>query len=221
MGGNGVLPLSPRRVNLPEKPRAGVGPVALRGRRGDAEDFGGCVDREAGEVAQLHEFGFTRASERAMRAAVCELRARVNAHSHTRSTVQPAARRARETARSRCAFRASFGCQYARRDEGTRPWRGQPCQKQPSTNTATFSARKTKSGLPGSGAPRRQPVMRCSRINAIKRSSVARFPRERMSDITALRFARVNTSAIRTKRSEPLGQADEASLLHLLANTLH
>jgi hypothetical protein len=55
----------------------------------------------------------------------------------------------------------------------------------------------TFSGLPKTGALRRQPVMPCSRICAMSRSSVARSPRERMNDITALLFALVKTSAIR------------------------
>ena len=97
-----------------------------------------------------------------MRATVRPAYERAKAHSHIRKTAHhPDARSARETARSRCAFRASFVAQKATRVFGVRPWRGQPCQKQPSTNTATFCARKTKSGLPGSGVPRRQSVMRC------------------------------------------------------------
>lgn len=38
-------------------------------------------------------------------------------------------------------------------------WVGQPCQKQPSTKTARRCCGKTKSGRPGSGWPRRQPVI--------------------------------------------------------------
>ena len=131
-----------------------------------------------------------------MRAIVRPARERTKAHSQMRRTVQPEARSARVTVRSRSAFRASFAAHHAARVTGLVAWRGQPCQKQPSTNTATFSARKMKSGLPGSGAPRRQPVMPCSRISAMRRSSVARFPLERMSAMTALRFAGVKTSAI-------------------------
>lgn len=115
-----------------------------------------------------------------------------------RSTRQPRLRSVLLTSRSRCAFRASLAFQNATRVFGMRAWRGQPCQKQPSTKTASFAARKTKSGLPSSGAPRRQPVMRCSRINAISRSSVARFPCERMRDIRSERSTAVSVSATAT-----------------------
>jgi hypothetical protein len=148
-----------------------------------------------------------RPRARAMRAIVRPARGRAKAHSQMRRTVQPDARKARVTARSRCAFLASFGAQYSMREVGTRPWRGQPCQKQPSTNTATFSAGNTKSGLPGSGAPRRQPLMRCPRSSAIVRSSVSRFPRERMSDMTAERLTLVNTSAMRECATQSWGPA--------------
>jgi len=79
-----------------------------------------------------------RSRVRTMRDIVRAARDRVKAHSQTRTTVHPDLRKARVTSRSRCAFLASFGAQYVRRDDGTRPWRGQPCQKQPSTNKATF-----------------------------------------------------------------------------------
>ena len=155
-----------------------------------------------------------------MRATVRSARERAKAHSHIRNTVHPDARSARETARSRCAFRASFGAQYVRRDDGTRPWRGQQCQKQPSTNTAIFCARKTKSGLPGSGAARRQPVMQCSRINAISRSSVARFPRERTRAMISLRSAAVNTSGI-SRRARAHCAFDAGSLICSVGSVSH
>lgn len=135
---------------------------------------------------------FSRA--RVMRDIVGPERERAKAHSQMRKTVQPDARKSRVTSRSRCAFRASFTVQKATRVFGVRPWRGQPCQKQPSTNTATFCARKMKSGFPGSGTPRRQPMMRRSRINTMSRSSVARFPRARTRDIRSERSATVSVS---------------------------
>ena len=85
-------------------------------------------------------------------------------------------------------------------------WRGQPGQKQPSTKTARRCGRKTKSGFtrkeqadpgeagPRSVAPRRQPVMPCVRKTAMRRSSVAAWPRERRADITAERFRRMKMS---------------------------
>lgn len=93
-----------------------------------------------------------------MRAAVRPAHERAKAHSQMRKTLQPDARKVRVTARSRWAFRASFGAQYSMREVGTCPCRGHPCQKQPSTKIATFSTRKMKSGLPGNGALRRHPV---------------------------------------------------------------
>ena len=50
-----------------------------------------------------------------MRDIVRLLRARVSAHSHTRTTRQPALRNARVTSRSRAALRASLAFQNARR----------------------------------------------------------------------------------------------------------
>ena len=161
-----------------------------------------------------------RARARAMRAKVRPARERAKAHSHIRKTVQPDAHNARFTARSRCAFRASFGAQYVRRDAGTRPWRGQQCQKQPSTNTATFCVRKTKSGLPSSRTPRRQPIMRCSRINAISRTSVARFPRERTRAMISLRSAAVNTSGI-SRRTRAHCAFDAGSLICSVGSVSH
>src|SRR4051812_25716573 len=43
-----------------EEPGAGVGPPAFGGSEGDAEDFGGFFDCEAGEVAELYQFGLAR-----------------------------------------------------------------------------------------------------------------------------------------------------------------
>src|SRR4051812_32599745 len=42
------------------EPRSGDGPVALGGRLGDAQAGGCFLERETGEVAQLHEFGLDR-----------------------------------------------------------------------------------------------------------------------------------------------------------------
>jgi hypothetical protein len=83
-----------------------------------------------------------------MRRAKLASRLGVRSHSQTRSTRQPARRRKRVVAKSRILFPVSFGPQYSGREAGNRKCRGQQCQKQPSTNTASFWARKTKSGLP-------------------------------------------------------------------------
>jgi len=88
---------------------------------------------------------------------------------------------------------------------GRVPWIGQPCQfpsrgvatrpggkaepdQQPSTKSASFNWEKTKSDLPMSFDPLRQPQMPCARKIAISRSSVALLPRERMAAITAERL---------------------------------
>lgn len=47
-------------------------------------------------------------------------------------------------------FSSSFARQKLTLERGAILCSGQPCQKQPSTNTATLGATKQKSGLPGS-----------------------------------------------------------------------
>ena len=135
-----------------------------------------------------------RSSARRRRRATCGHRFAASAHSHTRSTVHPALRSVRTTSRSRVLLRENFAAQYAARVAGCVACRGQPCQKHPSTNTATFAARKTKSGFPNTRCCRRQPVIPCARSSAIIRSSVAAFPLPRIAAITALRFALVKMS---------------------------
>jgi hypothetical protein len=129
-------------------------------------------------------------------------------HSHTRNTRQPLLRNARVTSRSRALLRLSFAAHQSERvfGKGACFGLGQPCQKQPSTNKATRSWRKTKSGLPNIRAFRRQPMMRCARKSEIIRISVSLFPLPRIADITALRLVGVKTSGIgdRRKFREPL-----------------
>jgi hypothetical protein len=91
--------------------------------------------------------------------------------SQIRMTTTPERFNLRELAMSRCLFRIIFVFQNARRVFGTCPQRGHPCQKQPSTKTASFLCLKKKSGLPGrSIAWRRQPEI-FERTNAIRRAS--------------------------------------------------
>ena len=66
--------------------------------------------------------------------------------SQIRTTRQPCARKVRVTSRSRALFPASLRCQNARLLAGLVACLGQPCQKQPSTNTAVRDFEKTKSG---------------------------------------------------------------------------
>lgn len=116
--------------------------------------------------------------------------------SQIRSTRQPSRRSVRVTRRSRALFAASFRRQNAALFRGFVACRGQPCQKQPSTKTATRWFGKTKSGLPKTGRERRQPVIWCRRNRAINASSVSLFPRPRMRAMTAERLALLKTSAI-------------------------
>lgn len=65
--------------------------------------------------------------------------------SHTRSGSQPAASSSASVRASRSRMLASFTSHHARLAFGTCRWRGQECQKQPSTNTATRRPRSTTS----------------------------------------------------------------------------
>ena len=131
----------------------------------------------------------------AIRISVCSAFWRLSEHSQIRKTFHPAARSNRDTVRSRFLLQASFALQNRTRLFGILAWRGQPCQKQPSTNTATFRMGKIKSGFPGKRAPRRQPMMCRARIKAMSRSSVELFPRARTRDIRSERCANVSVSA--------------------------
>ncbi len=109
--------------------------------------------------------------------------------SHTRSTPPAALRKVRVTSKSRARFRASFAVHHSARffGNGACFGFGQPCQKQPSTNTAARSRRKTKSGLTTNVTPRRQSVYvshvypskkrsrdRCDATGAVERGLFAR-----------------------------------------------
>jgi hypothetical protein len=79
--------------------------------------------------------------------------ARKSSCSQTRTTVQPASTSTTSVSRSRVLFRSILLAQKSRFRRGTDQCSGQPCQKQPSTNTATRSTVKTTSGVnrtPGS-----------------------------------------------------------------------
>ena len=59
--------------------------------------------------------------------------------SQNRSTFQPSARSSRSVDLSLSMFCFNLGTQYSWLDFGIVPCSGQPCQKQPSTNTAVFN----------------------------------------------------------------------------------
>jgi len=70
-------------------------------------------------------------------------------HSHNRTTAQPASSASLVDRRSRSWFRAILDSQrdaFGPRNP-ERPWRGQPCQKSPSTKTATPRPGSTRSGV--------------------------------------------------------------------------
>lgn len=117
--------------------------------------------------------------------------------SQIRTTRQPSWRNRRLTRRSRALLAASFLLQKARLFAGRFECFGQPCQKQPSTNTATRCFWKTKSGFPKTGRRRRQPAMPWRRKSFIKASSVSLLPCPRMRDMTSERLALVKTSGMR------------------------
>src|SRR5690349_8792843 len=100
--------------------------------------------------------------------------------SHIRNTAHPCFRNCFPTARSRATFRLIFSSQNSRFCLGIPRCLEQPCQKHPSTNTANLEDLKTKSGLPNSTCRRRHPVIPCILNSAISRSSVERFPWDRI-----------------------------------------
>jgi len=118
-----------------------------------------------------------------------------NSQLQTRITFHPLQRSSWLTSFSRSTLRKIFFCQYFLRVLGIFPWRGQWCQKHPSTKIATLLCRKTKSGFPKTGALRRHPVIPSRRKIFAKTNSVSRFPAERIRDITSDRFLGVKTSA--------------------------
>ena len=137
---------------------------------------GGGIRGNGSQPALTPKSGF--AENRAVRMRATQADGRdFNWHSHTRMTVQPRRRRRRVITRSRLRLPSIFAFQKAAFVLGDR-LRGQscPCQKHPSTNNATLSARQTKSGRPGSFSCRRHPH-RCSAFRkATMRRSVVALP---------------------------------------------
>lgn len=108
--------------------------------------------------------------------------------SQSLTTSQPAELKASVTASSRSRFRRNFSGQYPAFASGIRQWTGQPCQKHPSTKTATPEAVKARSGrtftvgvMIRSVVRNRRP-WRCSaeRIALSGRVPRLRFPRMAM-----------------------------------------
>jgi hypothetical protein len=72
-------------------------------------------------------------------------------HSHTRRTLQPSLRSLRATLASRRRFDTIFDFQNFLLLLDGRSQRGHPCQKHPSTNSATLDFGHAKSGFPATG----------------------------------------------------------------------
>jgi len=120
--------------------------------------------------------------------------------SQIRTILQPLLRKVLSTILSRFLFLRNLSVQNVLLVFGLDPCFGQPCQKQPSTKTATRLLGKTKSGFPNTRCRRRQPVMPFARSIRMSASSVALLPWPRILDITSDRFAFVKTSAIRPQK---------------------
>lgn len=104
--------------------------------------------------------------------------------SQTLTTRQPANWRSRSVSRSRFTFAASFFRHHSAFARGNVACIGQPCQKHPSTMTATLAFVKTRSPrrrVPGSGkstrylSPRRWTAERSSSSHRVSRCFVERM----------------------------------------------
>lgn len=104
------------------------------------------------------------------------------------TTLMPPCERERLTSLPRATFLDILASQYARFSFGIRKQVLQPCQKQPSTKTATAFFANQKSGIPTmSRGCSSQPLMPPLTSAIRSRTSVERFPRERTLLICRLR----------------------------------
>jgi hypothetical protein len=93
---------------------------------------------------------------------------------------------------------SNFARQNSTLEDGTLQWTGQECQKHPSTNTATLSLRKTKSG-------RNEKTRKCllhpetpaARIALTMAISVVALPTDLTLDINSDLFSGDKKSAIK------------------------
>jgi len=102
-----------------------------------------------GDITARMVFGYLNARSRRRRRRDSFLRS--NSCCQMRSTRQPVCRNTRDTKRSRALFLIIFFRQYDLLLCGDCECFRQPCQKQPSTNTASRNLGKIKSGFPNTG----------------------------------------------------------------------
>lgn len=101
----------------------------------------------------------------------------------------------RLTPRARSLFPSIFERQYLRFVFGSRRHRGHPCQKHPSTKTATRRFGNQKSGCPTmSRGCICQPLMPRRTRSSLNRLSVEKLPVDRTFDIRTLRWCFVSVS---------------------------
>ena len=169
-------------------------PPHARWCNGSTADFGSACHgsnpcRAATNSPEQTPFEFYYFSLRAFR-TLLKQRSGVFAswHSQMRTTVQPDWRKRRVVLRSRIlfclilsrhAFTLVFGVTFL-----PQLW---PCQKHPSTNTATLALGHMKSGRPANGWCLRQPDNLAFRSSEARRSSVVSFPLLRTRDINCPR----------------------------------
>ena len=116
--------------------------------------------------------------------------------SQKRRTAHFRVRNSSDWTESRSMFREILRSQYARFATGNVPHFAHPCQKHPSTKTASFARGKAKSGLPKMAKCRRQPVTLAARKASTSAPSVERFPRDRTADIMRERTVGLKMSAM-------------------------
>ena len=122
-------------------------------------------------------------------------------HSQMRMTFHPNWRRRRFARRSLAWVREILSCHAFGFVFDVKFLQLCPCQKHPSTKTATFSFKNAKSGRPGSGWFRLQPVNRHSRKRRARRSSVVLLPLLRTRVISSPR--RKPPNVVRSFRGSP------------------
>lgn len=119
-----------------------------------------------------------------------------------RTTFQPSRRSRVFTSLSRSAFRPNLRRQNSGWVLGIKRHAGHACQKQPSTNTATRSCQKMKSGAPNTLPCRRHPRMPFFRKSAASRCSVSAFPLLLIRDISRDLWDGVRLSLIAAQNTD-------------------